>query len=200
MKHIAYIHGLNSSSTSFSYIISKLPEHKAYRIDYNSHQSLETSIAEVISKLPRDQKVTLVAHSLGGIIATLVAAQMPNMVERLILISTPFKGSHAASTLRWIPGCSRVLHDIIPTAPHITRCRELALDIPTLNIISTGGSLQTSPVPNDGVVTISSQRGLCFGERVEINATHFEVLMSDRTVNTIRDFIFSEENVEPIYE
>lgn len=194
MKHVAYIHGLNSSSTSFSYLISKMPEHQAYRIDYHSHQNLESSISEVLSQLPRDEKLTLVAHSLGGVIATLIAAQMPTMVERLVLISTPFKGSRAAVTLRWIPGASRVLSDIIPSAPHILRCRELKLDIPALSIISTGGSLQTSPVPNDGVVTVASQYGLSFGDHMEINATHFEILLSDKTANVVRDFVFGETN------
>lgn len=192
MKHIAYIHGLNSSSTSFSYIISQLPEHKAYCIDYRSHQGLENSIAEVVSKLPKDQSLTLVAHSLGGVIATLVAAEMPELVERLVLISTPFKGSRAAETLRWIPGSSRVFSDICPRSPHIMRCRELKLEIPTLTIVSTGGHLHTSPAPNDGVVTISSQLGLNFGERAEINATHFEVLLDTRTVKTIQNFVFGD--------
>jgi len=194
MKHIAYIHGLNSSSTSFSYIISQLPKHQAHCIDYRSHQNLQASIAEVVSKLPRGHSLTLVAHSLGGVIATLVAADMPQLVERLVLISTPFKGSRAAETLRWLPGSSRVFNDIVPRAPHIMRCRELKLDIPTLTIVSTGGHLHTSPAPNDGVVTISSQQGLGFGERVEINATHFEVLLSNATVRTIQNFVFGETN------
>lgn len=193
MKHIAYIHGLNSSSTSFSYIISQLPEHTAHCINYKSHQSLHTSIAEVISQLPAGETLTLVAHSLGGVIATLVAAEFPDLVNRLIVISTPFKGSRAAITLRWLPGSSKVFNDIIPTAPLIIKCRQLKLDIPTLSIVSTGGHLQTSPAPNDGVVTISSQHGLTFGEHVEINATHFEVLLSDKTVNVIHDFIFGDD-------
>ena len=192
MKNIAYIQGLNSSSTSFSYIISCLPEHNAHRINYNSNQNLEASIAEVMSKLPATEKLTLVAHSLGGVIATLVAGKIPEQIERIIIISAPIKGSRAAITMRWIPGCSRVLHDIIPTAPHILHCRSLKLDMPALSIISTGGNLQPSPVPNDGVVTISSQRGLSFGKQVEINATHFEVLLNDKTVKTIQDFIFTE--------
>lgn len=194
MKHIAYIHGLNSSPTSFNYISAELPKHEAHLISYKSHQSLSASIIEVLQKLPKDQKLTLVAHSLGGVIAAIIAADFPDHVEKLVAISSPFKGSKAASTLRWIPGSMRVFNDIVPQAPLIRRCRELELDVPTLSIITTGGHLQTSPEPNDSVVSVASQRGLRFGEKVELHATHFEVLLSDKAVDILKDFIFGEDD------
>ena len=193
MKHIAYIHGLNSSPLSFKYLSQQLPEHTAHLISYKSHQSLGASLIEVLQQLPIDQKLTLVGHSLGGVIAALIASEFPCLVDQLVAISSPFQGSRAASTLRWIPGSMRVFSDIMPHAPLIARCSSLQLDIPTLSIITTGGHLNTSPEPNDSVISLSSQRGLRFGQQIEVNANHFEVLMSDRAVHIIKNFVFGEK-------
>lgn len=194
MKHIAYIHGLNSSPLSFSYIAENLPEHKSYLIRYKSHQRLGDSIAEVLAQLPPDQKLTLVGHSLGGVIAALIAGDNPGRIEKLVGISSPFRGSRAACTLRWLPGSMLVFDDIVPRGHHIVKCRDLTLEVPTLSIITTGGHLQTSPEPNDGVVAVESQKGLRFGKKIEINANHFEVLLSDRTVGILEDFIFGDDD------
>lgn len=194
MKHIAYIHGLNSSPLSFSYISERLPEHKPYLIRYKSYQRLGDSIAEVLSQLPQDEKLTLVGHSLGGVISVLIAANCPERIEKLVAISSPFKGSRAACTLRWIPGSMQIFDDLVPRGHFISQCRSLTLEIPTLSLITTGGHLQTSPEANDGVVAVESQKGLCFGKKIEINANHFEVLLSDRTVGILEDFIFGDHH------
>lgn len=194
MKHIAYLHGLNSSSTSFNYILQQLPKHISYLIDYKSHQSLSDSIIEVLQQLPKDQKLTLVGHSLGGVIAAIIAADLPDAIECLVVISAPFKGSRAASTFSWIPGSMKVFCDIVPHAPHIQRCCILDLEVPTLSIITTGGNLQISPEPNDSVVAVASQYGLRFGEKVEVNATHFEVLLSPLALSIIKNFIFGKDH------
>lgn len=190
--HIVYIHGLNSSHTSFSYIKDKLPEHTAHLIDYASHQRLSESLEQVMKKIPKTEKFAIVGHSLGGVIAALVASARPDQVEALVTISSPLNGSRAASTLRWIPGALPVLNDIVPRSSYIKEVGALQLEVPTLSIVSTGGHLPTSPEANDSVVAVSSQRGLKFGKKVEIKATHFEVLMHDKTVKLISDFLFGD--------
>lgn len=194
MKRIAYIHGLNSSPGSFSYIVPKLTAHEPHLISYKSYQRLSESLVEVYEALPKGQPLTLVGHSLGGVIATLIAAEHPELVEKLVVMSSPFKGSFAAHALRWLPGGFPVFRDVVPSGQHILKCQELNLDIPTLSIITTGGSMPTVPEPNDSVITIASQNGLCFGKKVEINATHFEVLLNPETVRIIDDFIFGEND------
>lgn len=193
MKHVAYIHGLNSSQMSFKYILEKLPEHHPHLIGYASHQPLKDSIEDVLKQLPKKHTLSLVGHSLGGVIATLIAADYPEKIEKLITISSPLQGSRAAETLRWIPGSLSVLNDIVPRGPLITRVCGLKLKVPTVSIISVGGHLATSPEPNDSVVAVSSQRALQFGKKIEINANHFEVLLHDRTAKIINDFLFAGE-------
>ena len=192
MKHVVYVHGLNSTHSSFSYIIRQLPEHHIHLINYPSHQPLADSIEQVLKQFPKGE-VDVVGHSLGGVIATLIAADHPGRIGRLVTISSPFNGSRAASTLRWIPGCLPVISDIVPRSALIARFGQLELKLPTLSIISTGGHLPTSPEPNDSVVSLSSQRALKFGKKVEVKASHFEVLLHDKTVKAISEFLFPPE-------
>lgn len=188
---VAYIHGLNSSHRSFSFVQCKLPPHTIIPISYNSHQPIRDSIDEVRKQLPKG-RFSLVGHSLGGILAALMAAEHVDRVDGLVAISAPFGGSKAASTLRWLPGHPRVLEDLTPTAPKIELVSQLRLKVPTLSIYSTSGSLFISPEPNDSIVTVSSQKALPFGRKVEVKANHFEVLLHERTVKLLQDFLFEE--------
>ena len=187
---IAYVHGFNSSHRSFNYIQSKLPGHEIIPISYKSHQPLRDSLDEVRRQLPKG-RFSLVGHSLGGVIAVLMAAEHHDRVDKVVGISAPFAGSRAAIGLRWLPGHPKVLHDIIPTAPKIELISQLKLANPTLSIFSTGGSLPTSSEPNDSIVTVSSQKALPFGKKSEVKANHFEVL-HERTVKLMQDFLFDE--------
>lgn len=190
---IAYIHGFNSSHRSFNYVTSKLPTHDIVVINYDSHQPLDDSVAQVLKQLPKKPFV-LVGHSLGGVISTLIAVRQPEKVEKLVTISSPLAGSRAACTLKWIPGYPKIFSDITPSSKLILALEKVKLETPTLSIISTGGSLPTGEA-NDSIVTVSSQRALKFGKKVEIKANHFEVLVHERTVKHIRDFIFTEEQL-----
>lgn len=170
-----------------------LPEHDHALIDYNSHQSLRDSMQEVRSKLPKGN-FSIVSHSLGGILAVLMAAEHVDRVEKVATISSPFGGSKAALALRWMPGHPRIFEDITPTSPKIELISQLKLKIPTINVISTSGSLPLSREPNDGIVTVSSQKALPFGKKYEVKANHFEVLMHERTVKLLNDFLFAQHS------
>lgn len=192
---IVYIHGFNSSARSFNYIHGLLPDHEWSAINYKSHQHIEQSMADIVRQLPKG-KFSLVGHSLGGILAVLVAAEHIDRVERVASISAPFGGSRAALALRWLPGHPKVMADITPTSAKIELLSQLKLQVPTLSIVSTGGSLPTAPEPNDSIVTVASQKALKFGKKVEIKANHFEILMHEKTVKHLQDFLFQEETDE----
>lgn len=189
---VAYIHGFNSSHRSFAYVQSKLPGHDIVVVNYDSHQPLRDSMQQVRKQLPKG-RFSLVGHSLGGILAVLMAAEHVDRVDGLVCISAPFGGSKAAMGLRWLPGYPKVLHDITPTAPKIELISQLKLSVPTLSIISTGGSLPTSMEANDSIVTVNSQKALHFGKRQEIKANHFEVLLHERTPQLIENHLFEVE-------
>lgn len=188
---IAYVHGFNSSHRSFNFVQSKLPSHEIIPVSYKSHQPLRDSLDEVRKQLPKN-RFSIVGHSLGGIISVLMAAEHHDRTDALITISSPLAGSKAAAGLRWIPGHPKILHDITPASPKIELISQLKLSVPTLCIYSTGGSLPVSGEPNDSIVTVSSQKALPFGRKAEVKANHFEVLLHERTVKLIQDFLFDE--------
>lgn len=191
MKSIAYVHGFNSTHRSFAYITQNLPKHNVVNINYNSHQRLADSIIEVHKQLPKGQ-LTLVGHSLGGLISTLLVLNEPERFESLVVISSPLGGSKTAIFMKWMPGYPSILGCITPNAAHIRRIVTSRSGIPTLSIISTEGHLQTTSDLNDSIVAVSSQIALPFGKKVEVKANHFEVLTHEKTVGLIQKHLFGD--------
>lgn len=194
MKHtVVYLHGLNSSGLSFKYVQSKLPAHNVVNVNYQSHQPLAQSIVEVLNQIPKNTPISVVGHSLGGLIATLIAPKFPGHIKNLITISAPLGGSKAANVVRWLPGHPQVMADIATSSGFINQLRDQKEPVcPVLNIVSTGGHLNSSSEPNDSVVTIASQCALPFGSKEQVFANHFEVLMHDDTIRLIKDQIFKD--------
>jgi hypothetical protein len=91
--------------------------------------------------------------------------------------------------LQWLPGQIDVFKDITPTSDIIRFIAANKLRNQLLSIITTGGSLPLSYEPNDSVVTVRSQRALPYGRKVEVKATHFEVLLHDGVAKHLRAFI-----------
>lgn len=170
-------------------MLQKLPKHNAITIDYNSHQHLSDSIQEIREQLP-SSPFSIIGHSLGGVIGASLADI--DRLETLVTISSPLGGSKAANFVRWIPGHPPVIEDITPTAPGILQLKKRVRGTRTLCLISTGGHLPTTSEPNDSVVTIQSQRALPYGRKIEIKASHFEILLHDLTVQHIQNHIFGD--------
>lgn len=187
---ICYIHGLNSSHRSFSFLVNEMDEGKHVMIDYDSRQRLESSITQVLRFIPKKEPVTLIGHSLGGVIAMIIAGRKLVNAERVITISSPLAGSQAAVYARWVVSGIPVIGDITPTASHIREIANFNPDFPILSLFSTSGSLPTSKEPNDSVVSVASQKALPSAKKVEIKANHFEVLMHEKTVEQIRRFTY----------
>lgn len=188
MPKIYFIHGLNSSHRSFTYIAKEL-DLPLSKIDYMSQQALGTSIEQVLKQIPKDEPIILIGHSLGGVIAMNIAHAGVRNVQKIITISSPLGGSRAAIYARWVVSGLPVLNDIVPSSPYIRPLAKLNAPCEVLSIFSTSGSLPTSQEPNDSVVTVASQKALPFAKKIEVKANHFEVLLHDKTVDAISKFL-----------
>lgn len=198
MHKIVMVHGMNSSHRSFGYLSATLKEHHPVLVNYSSKIPLRSAIDQVLRQIPKSDEIVLIGHSLGGIISTIIASEIHERVHKLVTIATPHGGSTAARLLQWLPGSFNMFSDLTPESATIKKCTSLKLNIPTLNIVSTGGSLPVLAEPNDGIISVYSQKQLKFGKKIEINANHFEVLQDPRTASAINKFIFKGENEDHI--
>lgn len=189
MKTVVYIHGLISTYRSFNYILQNLPDHLQVMAGYDSDRPLADIIADIEEDLPIKGSYSIVGHSLGGLIGTVLAIDNPR-VEKLITISSPLGGSKAATFIQWIPNHPRVIRDITQSSHFVQLVQSAPVAAPTLSIISTAGHLHTGSDLNDGVVSLPSQRALPFAEKIEVEANHFEVLLDNETVKHIHTHIF----------
>ncbi|MFA5488444.1 MAG: alpha/beta hydrolase [Candidimonas sp.] len=183
MKKI-YIHGANSSSISFNYI-RHFDDDDSVVIDYNCNESSVNEVADDVCKIIKKyDNCALIGHSMGGVIAHSVCMKSP-IPSKLITISSPFGGISVTSVLRYLYPTVRMYHDMDPMTihtPSIASCAWLA-------IITTGGEAAWMNEPNDGVVTIRSQKFIKPTKMVESNLNHFEILLSDKTIECIDNFL-----------
>lgn len=102
-KPILFIHGLGSSSTCWDEQVSRLSEKfKLITVDLYGHgqnknlpQNISISqTAEKIAEQLRNRNmknISLVGHSLGGLIALELTKQNQDLVDKIILVDTPTK-------------------------------------------------------------------------------------------------------------
>ena len=192
MKTIVYLHGLGGTGKIFNHLRSQLPEHSAKLIDYDSSLRIEESVDEMVKNhFPRNTPFSIVGHSLGGIMAKLVAIRHADEfdIEQVISISTPFGGSDTASKMKWFFPSFKILKDLSPGSVILKEVADSHIRNFT-SIISTEGHLPYSGDPNDGVVSIQSQKQTTSKKIVEVKANHFEVVQDEKTIATVKKLIF----------
>lgn len=186
---ILYLHGLGATPLSFRYLSGILPEHNEIILDMSPDELVETSVQKAESKLWDAKDVFIVGHSLGGIVGVGLL-RLPN-VRGLVSLSTPF-GGHSAALLLGLWHHGAMFRNLSPFGSTVRGLQSKwnAANKPHLAIV-TGKGLPIMGEPNDGVVTVASQRALTGPNHVaHDHLNHFEVLLSDGVANQIRDFVF----------
>ena len=117
-KKVIFLHGFGDSSASFEKIMEEMSsQYRVYALDFpgfgfsskekTNEMNLEEKVQTVLDFMDfkNTDKVYLVGHSMGGAVATQLAVDYPEKVEKLALISTAGYGDdHGAySALKWIP-------------------------------------------------------------------------------------------------
>lgn len=188
---IVYLHGLNCTHRTWNFISQNLPEHNAIILDYKSTSRVEDSYASIISKIPKNTDVIIIAHSLGGLLGHLITTRKNDInVVKLITMSTPFGGSMIASFLRWIYPNYHVLKDITPSCKITKEVKNGIIPCEFISFITTEGGTPYISGHNDGVVTISSQTAIESTSKIFVDVNHFEIIQDPRVVDVIRDLVF----------
>jgi pimeloyl-ACP methyl ester carboxylesterase len=188
-KIIWYIHGAYSTSKAFNWLKDKLPPHEAVNINYSSFTPIWKVLDQLVEQAEKeDQPFDIIGHSLGGILTSAIS-QRTTKSRRAITMSSPFGGSRMAAWIQFMaPGS--LLGDIQPFSSLLTEVRELGPGCPMLSFVTTGGASPLMLEPNDGVVTVRSQKALKGPQYIDRDVNHFEILLDPDTVNSIKNFLW----------
>lgn len=182
---IVYIHGASATQESFNYIREHLGGIDTC-LEYDSNNGFENNLALMQERLKVYKKIFFICHSLGGIYALHLAEIFPDKVQGAITLSTPYGGSRAADYAKYFVPFSRLMRDIGPKSYPMSHIQTIDITWPWLNIVSTRGSSPFIVEPNDGVVTLASQRALADKmDLVDLDVNHYEIVMSPRTIKII---------------
>ena len=183
--NLVYIHGASATSESFNYIRSKLGN--GIDINYDSRNGFENNLNEMMVQLKPVKDLVFIAHSLGGIYSLHLANAMPSNVKGAITLSTPYGGAEVADYAKYFLPFSRLMRDIGPSSWVMKQAQSIKIQHPWTNIITVKGQSAFMHEPNDGVVTISSQKHHADMELVEVEYNHYEVVLSDEVVGLIKE-------------
>jgi len=154
--NLVYIHGANATSESFNYIRSKLGD--GIDINYDSRNGFENNLKDMQTTLDGRTDLVFIAHSLGGIYSLHLANSMPKAVKGAITLSTPYGGAEVADYAQYFLPFSRLMRDIGPSSWVMKQASRIEIQHPWTNIVTVKGQSPFMHEPNDGVVTIASQK------------------------------------------
>lgn len=188
--HCVFIHGANQSRLCWNYIITQLqlqPDDYT-AIEYstlNAFYDNLTELQDLVKDIP-DGSV-MISHSLGGLYALHLHKHYPDKFSQSISISTPFRGSTAAEYLRYLSPQTKLFRDIGKRSKPVVEANQMKVTIPWTQIVSVRGNSPWLSGANDGIVTVDSQRHRTDVEYVAVDANHYEILVSNRTVDAIKN-------------
>jgi pimeloyl-ACP methyl ester carboxylesterase len=182
-----FIHGATATAQSFNYI-RELLRCQDLALEYDSENGFHNNLDEMSEILAKKKKDNLffVGHSLGGIYALSLAERFEQRTLGGLTISTPYGGSEIAPFLKHFVPFNRLLKEIGPDSEPIRHCAEITLSVPWCNIVTTRGNSPWIGLPNDGVVSLESQRSLSGIDLIELSSNHYEVLMDNECVQIIQ--------------
>jgi len=184
---LVYIHGASATSESFNYIKSKIGS--GIDIDYDSSNGFANNLASMKLSLMNTQDIFFIAHSLGGIYSLHLANHMPKQVLGAVTMSTPYGGAEVADYAKYFIPFSRLMRDIGPASEPMRQAHKIKVQHPWTNIVTVKGQSPWMLAPNDGVVTIASQRAHPDMELIDVELNHYEVVLNDQVVDIIKQRI-----------
>jgi pimeloyl-ACP methyl ester carboxylesterase len=184
---LVYIHGASATSESFNYIRKQIGGVDIV-INYDSRNGFEKNLTAIAEELNNERQIFFICHSLGGIYALHLADKLKDQVVGAVTLSTPYGGAEIADVAKYFLPYSRLLKDIGPNSWAMKRAKTIKIKQPWVNVVTVKGNAPWVPQPNDGVVTIASQRERSdIMELVDVDYNHYEVVLSDQVVNIIRE-------------
>jgi len=204
MPNVIYIHGANADSDNFNYYKLKLPEHKSIAPNYDMSEDpfdLVMAFKNRKDKEFGDEKVILVGHSFGGIIASWYASVFQEHVSHLVTIATPWEGTPVARIFGYFWRNSDVFKNTMPGATVLAMLQEKKYNGPHTNIICTRGANPVAGIggkANDGMISCDSQSKTPAGfkntQTHHIEAGHSGVLLNNTVTEMLHKILIGDNN------
>jgi pimeloyl-ACP methyl ester carboxylesterase len=189
--NLVYIHGASATGDSFNYIRQHLTHQDEIVIEYNSQNGFDCNLTDMKQIVGNVNDIVFICHSLGGIYALHLAEAFPDRVLGAVTMSTPYGGAESADYAKYFLPFNRLLRDIGPSSAPMKTASTIRIQHPWLNIVTTRGDSPWIIQPNDGVVTINSMRHRSEMQFEELYINHYEVVMSPKTVDIIKEFVYN---------
>jgi len=189
---IVYIHGASATAESFTHIREYVREHTELpdvALEYKSDNGFEKNLSRMMGQLDDAERLFFVSHSLGGIYALHLANYYADRVVGGVSLSTPYGGSEQADFARYFLPFNQLMKDVSTMSGPMIESRKLPAPPNWTNVVTTVGDSPWIIEPNDGVVTLASMKYRKDFELVELPLNHYEVVLSNQTVNLILDRI-----------
>lgn len=183
---LVYIHGASATSESFNYIREHIGG-KDVVINYDSRNGFENNLAAIKEQIGTTKDVFFIAHSLGGIYALHLANAVPKQILGAVTLSTPYGGAECADVVKYFLPFSRLMRDIGPSSWAMKQADKIKIQHPWTNVVTVKGQSPFMHEPNDGVVSIASQKHHKDMELVDVEYNHYEVVLSNQVLEIIKE-------------
>jgi len=190
MQHILAIHGAFSSPRIFNFLHSQLS--KKYNWNFFDYRTQTSGLTDIIKSIKIQTDVHVVGHSMGGLIALGISNQP--WVKSITTIATPLGGVDVNFLQSYFTR-SDFINDIASHGDFIKKLNQQTYSCPIQHIISTSGFSPWLFEPNDGVITLRSQRAISLGDVHEIAANHAEIMLDKETVKILDKFWQKSNNI-----
>jgi len=185
--NLVYIHGASATSESFNFIRTKVGA--GIDVNYDSRNGFENNLEDIKTQLKNVENIFFIAHSLGGVYSLHLANALPEQVSGAVTLSTPYGGAEVAEFAKYFLPFSRLMRDIGPSSWAMKQANKIKIQHPWTNIVTIKGQSPFIMEPNDGVVTIASQKHHACMELIEVDYNHYEVVLSEQVVKFIKQRI-----------
>ena len=177
------IHGAISSPRIFNYL--KLQTGNRYNWHFLDYQTETSGLSDIINSIQPLKSAHVVGHSMGGLIALGLSNQ--SWVKSVTTIATPLGGVDVNLIQAYLSR-SEFIKEIASHGEFINNLRRHLINKPVQHLLSTSGFSPWLYEPNDGVVTLRSQRAMKFGDVHEIPANHAEIMLDSLTSDKLLYF------------
>lgn len=184
--HIVYIHGASATGESFTHIREHLNTPDVL-LEYSSDNGFDRNLQDMVKKLEPIDNIFFVAHSLGGIYALHLADLYKDRTLGGVTLSTPYGGCIQANYAKYFLPFSRLMRDVGTMSKPMVDVAKIKAPKNWTNIVTKVGDSPWIHERNDGVVTIASMRARSDIELIELDLNHYEVVISNQTINIITE-------------